>query len=242
MRLASSLASTAAVPRPEKFGAFAKHLPHEWIEQALQSTGTATVRKRRLPAEQVVWLVLGMALFRDRSIVEIVDKLDLALPGAGDAPIAPSAVPQARERLGEEPMAWLFGHSAQHWAHASADRHRWRGLALYAVDGTALRVPDSVENRAHFGSAKGRTQSGYPRGAAHPPPQRSADHDRDIWTSRSRLPPRRGGPARLRARGRCPRGGAGGSARARYRERLAGLSAGQRGNQRREGRQPAIEI
>ncbi len=162
MHLASSLASTAAVPRPEKFGAFAKHLPHEWIEQALQATGSATVRKRRLPAEQVVWLVLGMALFRDRSIVEIVDKLDLALPGAGEAPIAPSAVPQARARLGEEPMAWLFGHSAQHWAHASADRHRWRGLALYAVDGTALRVPDSVENRAHFGSAKGRTQSGYP--------------------------------------------------------------------------------
>jgi hypothetical protein len=162
MRLASSLASTAAVPRPEKFGAFAKHLPHEWIERALQSTGTATVRKRRLPAEQVVWLVLGMALFRDRSIVEIVDKLDLALPGAGGAPIAPSAVPQARERLGEEPMAWLFRHSAQHWAHASADRHRWRGLALYGLDGTALRVPDSDENRAHFGSAKGRTTSGYP--------------------------------------------------------------------------------
>ena len=99
MHLASSLASTAAVPRPEKFGAFAKHLPHEWIEQALQATGSATVRKRRLPAEQVVWLVLGMALFRDRSIVEIVDKLDLALPGVGEAPIAPSAVPQAR--------AWL---------------------------------------------------------------------------------------------------------------------------------------
>lgn len=34
MRLASSLASTAAVPRPEKLGAFAKHLPHE-------ATGTA---------------------------------------------------------------------------------------------------------------------------------------------------------------------------------------------------------
>ncbi len=171
MHLASALAATAALPRPEKFDVFAQHLPHEWIEQALQATGTATVRKRRLPAEQVVWLVLGMALFRDRSIVEIVDKLDLALPGAGEALVAPSAVPQARARLGEEPMAWLFAHAAEHWAHASADRHRWRGLALYAVDGTTLRVPDTVENRAHFGSAKGRTKSeksGYPmtRGVA----------------------------------------------------------------------------
>jgi hypothetical protein len=53
MHLASSLAATAAIPRPE-LGAFAQHLPYEWIEQALQATGTATVRKRRLPAEQVV--------------------------------------------------------------------------------------------------------------------------------------------------------------------------------------------
>jgi hypothetical protein len=41
----------------------------------------ATVRSRRLPAEQVVWLVIGMALFRNRSIQDIVNKLDLALPG-----------------------------------------------------------------------------------------------------------------------------------------------------------------
>ncbi|HEX8908673.1 MAG TPA: IS4 family transposase [Anaeromyxobacteraceae bacterium] len=162
MPLASSLAATAAFPRPEKLAEFAQHLPHAWIEQALQATGSATVRKRRLPAEQVVWLVLGMALFRDRSIVEVVDKLDLALPGTGEMPVAASAVPQARARLGDEPMAWLFAHSARHWAHASADGHRWRGLALYGLDGTSLRVPDTAENRAHFGGAEGRTESGYP--------------------------------------------------------------------------------
>lgn len=162
MHLAASLAATAAFPRPEKLGAFAQHLPQAWLEQALEATGTATVRKRRLPAEQVVWVVLGMALYRDRSIVEVVDKLDLALPGTSGAPVAPSAVPQARARLGEEPMAWLFGHAARRWAHASADQQRWRGLALYGLDGTSLRVPDSNENREHFGSAKGRTASGYP--------------------------------------------------------------------------------
>ncbi len=162
MDLAASLVATAAFPRPEKLAGFTQHLPQAWIEEALEATGTATVRKRRLPAEQVVWLVLGMALYRDRSIVEVVDKLDLALPGAGDRPVAPSAVPQARARLGDEPMAWLFQHSAKHWAHASANRHRWRGLALYGLDGTSLRVADSDENRVHFGSANGRTASGYP--------------------------------------------------------------------------------
>src|SRR5256885_13077551 len=35
-------------------------------------------------------------------------------------------------------------------------RHKWRGLALYGVDGTTARVPDSKENRAHFGSQNTR--------------------------------------------------------------------------------------
>lgn len=162
MHLAASLAAAAEFPRPERLTSFTERLPREWIEQALRATGTATVRRRRLPAEQVVWLVLGMALFRDRSIVEIVDKLDLALPVPGEEPVAPSAVPQARARLGDEPMEWLFSYSARQWAHVSAARGRWRGLALYALDGTSLRVPDSEENHAHFGHATGRAPSSYP--------------------------------------------------------------------------------
>src|SRR5512138_427352 len=78
----------------------------EWIEEALQATGTATLRRRRLPAEQVIWLVLGMALHRNRPIDEVVAKLDLALPGPRGATPAPSAVVKARQRLGAEPMRW----------------------------------------------------------------------------------------------------------------------------------------
>jgi hypothetical protein len=61
-------------------------------------------------------------------------------------------------------MKWLFERSASAWAHASADTHRWRGLALYGIDGSSLRVPDTAENRAHFGGQSGRkdSQSGYP--------------------------------------------------------------------------------
>ena len=59
----------ASLGGPPELDAFRKHLPQEWIEEALRATGTATLRRRRLPAEQVVWLVLGMALFKDRSIV-----------------------------------------------------------------------------------------------------------------------------------------------------------------------------
>jgi len=137
----------ASLGGPPELDAFRKHLPREWIEEALHATGTATLRRRRLPAEQVVWLVLGMALFKDRSITDVVNKLDLALPGSGRVTVAPSAISQARARLGQEPVRWLFEQCANKWAHQSADKDRWRGLALYAVDGTRvarsrLRVSD----------------------------------------------------------------------------------------------------
>lgn len=45
----------------------------------------------------------------------------------------------------------------------SARQHAWRGLAVFAADGTTLRVADSDDNREHFGLAKGhRGDSGYP--------------------------------------------------------------------------------
>jgi hypothetical protein len=61
-------------------------------------------------------------------------------------------------------MKWLFERSAAAWVPASAAAHRWRGLALYGIDGSSLRVPDTEENRAHFGGQSGRkgSESGYP--------------------------------------------------------------------------------
>jgi hypothetical protein len=165
MRLEESLSNVGALASSRgefKFQDLRRNVDREWIEQALQATGTATIRRRRLPAEQVVWLVIGMALFRNRSIHDIVSKLDLVLPGESPT-VVPSAVADARARLGAEPMEWLFTRCADAWAHASARRQAWRGLALYGVDGSTLRVPDSDENRATFGGSSGvRGQSGYP--------------------------------------------------------------------------------
>ncbi len=107
--LALALEEIAEQPSAESLETFRKHLDSRWIEEALQANGVATLRKRRLPAEQVVWLVLGMALLRDRPIAEVVERLDLALPGRDGSPIvAPSSVAQARQRVGSEPLEWLF--------------------------------------------------------------------------------------------------------------------------------------
>ena len=164
MSFEHALAAAALFANPETFDTFRTHLDPEWIERALAATGTATLRKRRLPAEQVVWVVLGMALFRDRSIEDVVSRLDLALPGRPGTTAAKASITEARARLGSEPMKWLFETSAAKWSSEAATEAKWRGLAVYGVDGSSLRVPDSAENRATFGGQSGRegTESGYP--------------------------------------------------------------------------------
>jgi len=147
------------------FSRFQEWIDPAWVLEALSATGTATMRRRRFPAEQVVWLVVGMALFRDIPIIDVVRDLALVLPGTGLGGIAASAVMQARARLGPSPLRWLFEKCAEIWAKQSAEKFSWRGLAVYGVDGTTVRVPDSAENREHFGeqSAGGkRGVSGYP--------------------------------------------------------------------------------
>ena len=143
-----------------------QHLRPEWIEEALSWAGTTSIRRRRLPADQVVWLVIGMGLFRNEPIERIVDRLELAVPDRRDTLVAKSAIAQARKRLSEEPLAYLFITTASEWAARSADANRWRGLNVYGMDGTTLRVPDSPENRAAFGGQSAgseRGESGYPQ-------------------------------------------------------------------------------
>jgi Insertion element 4 transposase N-terminal/Transposase DDE domain len=154
--------SEVAAVSPATFSDIRRHIDPEWVERALAVTGTATLRRRRLPAEQVVWLVIAMALFRNRSIADVVDKLALALPGEMPS-VANSAISQARKRLGPEPLKWLFKTSANSWGTESASAHRWRGLSVNGVDGSVFRVADSDENRAHFGGSNGsRGPSAYP--------------------------------------------------------------------------------
>jgi hypothetical protein len=97
------------------------HLNPDLIEEALCYTGSATIRRRRLPAEQVVWLVIGMALYRGESIEEVVEKLELALPDKRGTLLAKSAIAQARQRVKPETLEYLFTVTAAEWSARSAD-------------------------------------------------------------------------------------------------------------------------
>jgi hypothetical protein len=150
---------------PGSFDQFSRHLSRDWIDDALIVGGAATLRRRRLPKEQTIWLLLGMALMRNESIERVSTLLGVALPSRSGAPVAKSALSQARQRLGDEPLEYLFGASALEWSRRSADRYRYRGLAVYVVDGTTQRVPDTPENWKTFGGSVG---SGERAGSAYP--------------------------------------------------------------------------
>jgi len=165
VKLENALEIVAEYAQGDRLEGLKRHIDPVWIEEALSWAGTVTLRRRRLPAEQVLWLVIGMGLMRDKPIEQVVDKLELALPDRKQTLIAKSAISQARQRVGDDPLAYLFTVSAAEWSARSADSSRWRGLALYGLDGTTMRVADSPENRAEFGgqdAGEGRGMSGYP--------------------------------------------------------------------------------
>ncbi|EHZ3054274.1 IS4 family transposase, partial [Salmonella enterica subsp. enterica] len=124
------------------------YLDPDLIARCLEEAGTVTLRKRRLPLEMMVWCVVGMALEREKPLHHIVNHLDIMLPGSRPF-VAPSAVIQARQRLGSEAVRRVFTQTAQLWHGATTHPH-WCGLTLLAVDGVVWRTPDTPENDAAF--------------------------------------------------------------------------------------------
>ena len=125
-----------------------------WIEQALTHTGRASIRRRKLPAEHAVWLVIGLALYRHMPLWQVVQEMALTLDG--QAMPVPSSSVAARQRLGPEPLAHLFGQLTQAWGRARPGQEGT--LRVLAVDGVVWSAPDSADNRLALGS--GRTQYG----------------------------------------------------------------------------------
>lgn len=134
---------------PDEFASLSDLLSPDIINECLADTGIATVRKRRLPMEMMVWAITGMALFRSMSMNQIVSHLDILLPGKRPF-VVPSAVVQARQRLGADVIKRVFEKTSRLWFEKTPLSH-WNGLTLMALDGTLWRTPDTPENDAVFG-------------------------------------------------------------------------------------------
>lgn len=147
---------------PAQFESLSDLISPELIMTLLGEEGVATLRRRRMPMERLVWAIIGMAIFRHVPMTQLVNQLDILLPG--DRPfVAPSAFLQARQKLGDKSIKRLFHETASRW-HQQANHPGWAGLQLLAVDGVMWRTPDTQDNATAF--AKPGTQHGetsYPQ-------------------------------------------------------------------------------
>jgi Insertion element 4 transposase N-terminal len=142
-------------------GVLASSVPRDMVDDAVEVTGRGARRAGgKLPPHVVVYLVMALALFADEDYEEVAARLTETLQGWGcwgqgwEAP-AKGAVTQARQRLGPEPLAEVFGQVAEPVADldtAGAFLGPWR---LMSVDGMEWDVPDTPPNRAAFGSKAG---------------------------------------------------------------------------------------
>ena len=137
-------------------GVLTRVVSRDLVDEVVAETGRGERRHRLLPARVVVYYVMALSLFFGDAYEEVMRKLvgglqwlrswdqDWQVPTA-------SALCQARQRLGEEPMRALFERVAQPMLPAQGGRGWYAGLRVMALDGVIIDVADTAENVAAFG-------------------------------------------------------------------------------------------
>jgi hypothetical protein len=150
-------------------GVLAEVFPRDLIEDVLTETGRREQRSRLLPAHVMVRFCQAMCLFFDDDYEEVMRKLVGALKSMGswrDGWKVPStsAIAQARQRLGVDPLSVLFEQAAVPVA-GRGTKGAWLGSRrLMAIDGFMVDVPDTDENAAEFGrQGNARKASAFPQ-------------------------------------------------------------------------------
>ena len=146
--------------RTDNFEGLRQSLTPEIVEAAISLRGQAKVRHRKLPPDVTLWLLVGLGLFRDKSLFSVAETLNLWVDGTPAA----SSLCVARKRLGPEPLKYLFRRLGEVWSEECVEL-TWRGLHLFAIDGTQIDVADSEENSSYFGrpGSKKETTAAYPQ-------------------------------------------------------------------------------
>jgi hypothetical protein len=149
-------------------GVVSARFSRDLLEEVLNRTERREKRTRRLPAHVMVRYVIAMGLFFAESYDEVMRRLvgNLRTLGSWDddwqVPTK-SAITQARQRLGPEPMKALFARAAVPLANAGTKGAWLARRRLCAIDATSFDVADTPANVERFG----RTGSG-PKASAYP--------------------------------------------------------------------------
>lgn len=141
------------------------------IEQALGHTNSIEERKRKLPSQLVVCLVIAMSLWSldsmETVLKNLVNGLSRQWTKLGQYWKVPSSssISEARQRVGCRVVSQLFEQIVKPLATCETPGAILGGLRVMAVDGTVLDVPDSKANARVFGYPGSRpgTQAAFPK-------------------------------------------------------------------------------
>lgn len=130
--------------------------PPNLVDEVIGEVGRTEQRHRSLPARVMAYFSIGMALYSEGSYEDVLAQLTDGLSWASGwqesyKPPSKSAIFQARERLGSEPLAALFERVAEPLGVEHTPGVWLAGRRLVAIDGTCLDVADTTANTEHFG-------------------------------------------------------------------------------------------
>jgi hypothetical protein len=154
-----------SLPDRIALGVLTRLITRELVEDVIARTGRKERRERLLPARVTVYFVLALALFYGDPYEEVMRKLAQGLSWLAiwrrewRVPTA-SALAQARERLGPEPLRELFERVAEPCAGLSTAGAWMGGRRLMSIDGVELDAADTPANAGRFGYASNKTGTG----------------------------------------------------------------------------------
>jgi hypothetical protein len=121
------------------------------ILAALAQTGRLRQRESPLQPPLILWLVLGLTIFRRDSIPAVLDRLVSGLRerlwGLRLKPVTDGAIAHARTRIGVRPLRVLFRRLGEKVNPVPS----FHGLRTWIMDGSHLTMPDTPANVARFG-------------------------------------------------------------------------------------------
>ncbi len=137
-------------------GVLTRVFPPALVDEVIEASGRTQVRHRALPARVMAYFAIGMGLYSDGSYEDVLSQLTDGLAWASGwreryrLP-GKSAIFQARERLGAQPLADLFARVARPVGGPDTPGTWMAGRRLVAIDGTCLDVADTPVNEEFFG-------------------------------------------------------------------------------------------
>ena len=138
-------------------GLLARVFPPDVVDEVIAECDRTEQRSRLLPARVMAYFAMGMALHSEGSYEDVLALMTDGLAWAGSAPAglvklpSKSAIFQARDRLGAEPLRGLFDRVAVPLATENTPGCWLAGRRLVAIDGTTIDVADTVVNDEFFG-------------------------------------------------------------------------------------------